>query len=502
MVYRSTSGSPAEVLMGALQPGSVSVPVEGALLSARLRDVASGDDFEVKDFGYGFGPASGTGRALVITREEREERERGYMREREMARIEKERERMERERVERVERERTEREKIERELQREIIKRELQRGRERERTERELQREPAVVKDYGYERDQEETVRDIRDMDVPVHPMRGSFNGGVGYDRGERGVRRGRGMNGFGRGYPNRRGSGFQQHIVQQQPPPPPPPPQQQQQPFTITPPQNVFQPLQTVSDPPKYYPQHLSPYVPPGYENYLPPTTSSTAAPPLPVPVTAISFPLDPTRWYVLGQLEYYLSPQNMAQDLFLRQQVVLPSRSFLTVGTQYDFPAQMDARGWVPVSLIASFNRVRQLTMDVHLVRDVLLLSSMVQVKGDWVRMKGWEQFVFPDATASDVEDDEHPETYDQPFQEMYGDFHARGEHAYGEPSSYSEVHDDMSAAELEQQDRDADGDSEEDNDDDDYEDETDDEEDVVFVMSHDDEGQPWPPERLTSS
>jgi la-related protein 1 len=31
----------------------------------------------------------------------------------------------------------------------------------------------------------------------------------------------------------------------------------------------------------------------------------------------------LDPTRWYLLGQLEYYLSPQNLAQDFFLRQRV-----------------------------------------------------------------------------------------------------------------------------------------------------------------------------------
>jgi la-related protein 1 len=276
IVYRSTSGSPVP-------------PVEGAVLSARLRDVASGDDFEVKDFGYGFGPASGTGRAPVITREQREERERENWRERERM----ERERMERERMEREER-------------------------EREKMELELQRDQAEAKDHEYERDREKKT--FRDMDVPVHPRRGSYNGGVGYDRGERGSRRGRGMNGFGRGYHNRRGGGFQQHIPQQQ----------QQRPFTLTPPQAVVQPLQTVSDPSNgYYPQHRPPYVPPGYEAYLPPTASPTAShtsPPVPVPVTTLSFPLDPTRWYLLGQLEYYLSPQNMAQDFYLRQQVLFP--------------------------------------------------------------------------------------------------------------------------------------------------------------------------------
>ena len=263
-VYRSTSRSPP----GGVQSDAIPPIVEGALLPARLRDVAAGDDFEVKDFGYGFGPASGTGRAPVITREEREAREREHRRERE--------------------REKTEKEKME----------------------RELQRDPAELNDQDQEKER------FRDMDVPVRPRRGGHSG---YDRGERSGRRGRGMNGFGRGYPTRRG-GFQQHSPQQQ---------QHRQPFAVTPPQALFQPLQAVCEPSNgYYPQPQPSYIPPGYEAYLPPTTNPTAShisPPVPVPVTTISFPLDPTRWYLLGQLEYYLSPQNMAQDFFLRQQVTL---------------------------------------------------------------------------------------------------------------------------------------------------------------------------------
>lgn len=42
----------------------------------------------------------------------------------------------------------------------------------------------------------------------------------------------------------------------------------------------------------------------------------------------------------------------------------------------------------------------------MDEQLVRDVLVLSSVVQVKDAWVRMNGWEQFVLPDAAPSNVE------------------------------------------------------------------------------------------------
>src|ERR1700733_1096431 len=66
------------------------------------------------------------------------------------------------------------------------------------------------------------------------------------------------------------------------------------------------------------------------------------------------------------------------------------------------------MDSRGWIPIPLIASFNRVRTLTTDVRLVKDVLILSNIVEVKHDWVRMGGnqWEQFVLPDAPTSSVE------------------------------------------------------------------------------------------------
>lgn len=44
----------------------------------------------------------------------------------------------------------------------------------------------------------------------------------------------------------------------------------------------------------------------------------------------------------------------------------------------------------------------------MDVRLVKDVLTLSSIVEVRDDWVRMRGnqWEQFVLPDAPTSTVE------------------------------------------------------------------------------------------------
>ena len=65
------------------------------------------------------------------------------------------------------------------------------------------------------------------------------------------------------------------------------------------------------------------------------------------------------------------------------------------------------MDSRGWIPISLLASFNRVRQLTLDPQLVRDVLALSQIVEMRDDCVRMGGgeWAQFVLTGAPVSSV-------------------------------------------------------------------------------------------------
>jgi len=194
-------------------------------------------------------------------------------------------------------------------------------------------------------------------------------------------------MNGFGRGGGYRGGfsrGGYQQSqsrppFAMAQPIPPPPP---EHSPTYYTPPP----PQQSGTT---YF--HPAGYEPYAYATYPPPvpvvaTTPTQPAPPVPLPVTPISFPLDPTRYYLLGQLEYYLSAQNLAQDFFLRQQI--------------------DNRGWIPIPLIASFNRVRQLTPDLQLVKDVLTLSTQVEVTGDWVRIHQWERYVLPTALHSVVE------------------------------------------------------------------------------------------------
>lgn len=68
------------------------------------------------------------------------------------------------------------------------------------------------------------------------------------------------------------------------------------------------------------------------------------------------------------------------------------------------------MDSLGFVDISTIAAFNRVKTLTLDLALVREVLLLSELVEVREQKVRLinRGWQQWLLPDAPASDIKED----------------------------------------------------------------------------------------------
>ena len=258
----------------------------------------STDEWEVKDFGYGFGRASGTGYAPVLAKEERMRREREREREREG-----------------------------------------ERGKESRERERET-----VIGANGAA------------SGFGTRPRRGSYTGhleprrgyggyergGFGHDRGgfgERGYVRGRGRGmgaGYGRAWSHgaSRGGfrGYSNDYV----------PTHQSPPFTVAPPLPPLQTLplnaSTLTQGEIYYPQQeYQAYVPlQGYEEYayqpyvpaFPPPSASVAAsvtPPqlIPRPISELTFPLDPTRYHLLAQLEYYLSPQNLASDFFLRQQV-----------------------------------------------------------------------------------------------------------------------------------------------------------------------------------
>ncbi|CCO33185.1 hypothetical protein BN14_07257 [Rhizoctonia solani AG-1 IB] len=66
------------------------------------------------------------------------------------------------------------------------------------------------------------------------------------------------------------------------------------------------------------------------------------------------------------------------------------------------------MDTQGWIPISTIASFNRLRKLTTDLALIRETMQMSSIVEISvdGEKARMShgGWTQFVLPGAPGGD--------------------------------------------------------------------------------------------------
>ncbi|KAF7800358.1 hypothetical protein EIP86_011608 [Pleurotus ostreatoroseus] len=251
--------------------------------------------------------------------------------------------------------------------------------------------DPFTVKDYGYGFGRKNAVghggksaEDPAMAHIPGgapagRPRRGSWNGANGSERGyERGFGgRGRGRGRGSRGYSGRGARGQ----------------------FSVSPtiPSHRKPHMAPEYEDEAYYAAMQSPgvaYMAPGYEPYppypvyppvpIPPTAYSGA--PIPAPVTKVAFPLDWTRYHLLGQLEYYLGAENLAHDLFLRK--------------------KMDKRGWIPIHVLANFRRVQALTYNHQLVTDILALSSLAEVRGEWIRIHRWEQYVLPDAQESTVE------------------------------------------------------------------------------------------------
>ncbi|KAG0454304.1 hypothetical protein HPP92_025608 [Vanilla planifolia] len=88
-------------------------------------------------------------------------------------------------------------------------------------------------------------------------------------------------------------------------------------------------------------------------------------------------SFLPENLRTSLLKQIEYYFSVENLCKDIYLRR--------------------MMDEQGWVPVSLIASFKRVKMITGDVQCILDVLRSSTVVELMGDRIRKReDWERWV----------------------------------------------------------------------------------------------------------
>ncbi|MCO5602282.1 hypothetical protein L7F22_056411 [Adiantum nelumboides] len=101
---------------------------------------------------------------------------------------------------------------------------------------------------------------------------------------------------------------------------------------------------------------------------------------PPGPPPGVMFSGP-DPAslRSMLVKQIEYYFSIENLCRDIFLR--------------------SNMDEQGFIPVSVIANFNRVKMLTPNPGLILDALRNSAVVEVQGDKLRKRDdWAKWLLP--------------------------------------------------------------------------------------------------------
>ena len=82
------------------------------------------------------------------------------------------------------------------------------------------------------------------------------------------------------------------------------------------------------------------------------------------------------------------YASVENLVKDVYLRR--------------------NMSAQGFVLLSFIASFNRIRTLTTEVQTIRDALRDSKAVEIVGGQIRRReDWAPWVFPDAPEAHVEE-----------------------------------------------------------------------------------------------
>ncbi|KAL8681162.1 MAG: hypothetical protein Q9186_002694 [Xanthomendoza sp. 1 TL-2023] len=102
--------------------------------------------------------------------------------------------------------------------------------------------------------------------------------------------------------------------------------------------------------------------------------------------------------------QMEYYFSVDNLCKDLYLRK--------------------HMDSQGFVFLSVLARFNRIRQLTQDLELVRYVCLNSPQIEFRTgsdghDRLRKRdGWQQWILAIEERDPSAQNDGPTQVHQPY------------------------------------------------------------------------------------
>ncbi|KAL9604516.1 MAG: hypothetical protein Q9219_000481 [cf. Caloplaca sp. 3 TL-2023] len=138
--------------------------------------------------------------------------------------------------------------------------------------------------------------------------------------------------------------------------------------------------------------------------------------------------------------QMEYYFSVDNLCKDLYLRK--------------------HMDSQGFVFLSVLARFNRIRQLTHDLELIRYVCLQSPQIEFRTgsdgfDRLRKReGWQQWILAVEERDPSVQNEGPKQYQptyiqqQPFHEAAYGFDDRQIASPSFTGSYNHQHTDMIA------------------------------------------------------
>ncbi|KAL8277809.1 hypothetical protein RQP46_009792 [Phenoliferia psychrophenolica] len=103
----------------------------------------------------------------------------------------------------------------------------------------------------------------------------------------------------------------------------------------------------------------------------------------------TPVMTPEEETKYWLLGQIEYYFSVDNLCHDMFLR--------------------SKMDTEGWLDIALIGSFNRIKNLSQDPALVLATMLFTPLLEVSRSNTHVRlasGWPHWVLPNAVPSVVQ------------------------------------------------------------------------------------------------
>ncbi|KAK0570399.1 hypothetical protein LWI29_000576 [Acer saccharum] len=128
--------------------------------------------------------------------------------------------------------------------------------------------------------------------------------------------------------------------------------------------------------------PQHGSstPFIPPWYYVAPPPPDALRGVP------AVTYFHATQLHCLIVKQIDYYFTKENLVKDIYLRQ--------------------KMDNEGWVPIKLIAGFNKVKLLTSDIRLISDALQGSMVVEVRGDKIRRRNdWIKWIIAPTGQVDV-------------------------------------------------------------------------------------------------